>query len=196
MKTSTRHTTTARMMANWSGFAFDQYGPRIPALVISPLVPRGTIDHRIYDHSSIPATVERLFNVGHLTERDRTALDLRSLASLTAPRSDTPETIDLPPEAEWPYSQVVLDSLEVENPPAERAERDNEPVESVPSLPSFVFSVCRTDYELTPEAAVEADRVEWINSRMRAIRTCGDARDYIEEVRRKASAAGAGELEV
>jgi phospholipase C len=178
--------------ANWSGFAFDQYGPRIPALVISPLVPQGTIDHRIYDHSSIPATVERLFNVGHLTERDQMALDLRSLASLTTPRSDTPETIELPPEAEELYSQVVLDSLEVENPPAEPAGRDNEPVESVPSLPSYVFSACRTDYELFPEAAVDADRAAWINSRVRAIRTCGDAREYINEVRRKALAAGVG----
>ena len=60
----------------------------MPAVVISPLIPANTIDHRPYDHSSILATIERLFELQPLTERDRTALDLRGLASLAAPRAE------------------------------------------------------------------------------------------------------------
>jgi phospholipase C len=37
---------------NKYGFTFQQYGPRVPALVVSPLIPRNLIDHRVYDHAS------------------------------------------------------------------------------------------------------------------------------------------------
>jgi phospholipase C len=59
-------------------------------VVISPLIPANTIDHRAYDHSSILATIERLFKLQPLTKRDRAALDLSGLASLAAPR-DVPD---------------------------------------------------------------------------------------------------------
>ena len=35
------------------GFTFDQLGPRVPAVIVSPLIPRNVIDHRQYEHSSI-----------------------------------------------------------------------------------------------------------------------------------------------
>ena len=37
--------------ANRYGFPFTPYGLRVPAVVISRLIPANTIDHRIYDHS-------------------------------------------------------------------------------------------------------------------------------------------------
>jgi phospholipase C len=37
--------------------AFRSYGPRVPALVISPLIPRGTVSSEIYDHTSIIKTI-------------------------------------------------------------------------------------------------------------------------------------------
>src|SRR5947209_5769984 len=43
---------------NQFGFTFEQYGVRVPAVVISPLIPKNLIDHRIYDHTSILATLE------------------------------------------------------------------------------------------------------------------------------------------
>jgi phospholipase C len=37
--------------------AFRSYGPRVPALVISPLVPRGTVSSELFDHTSIIKTI-------------------------------------------------------------------------------------------------------------------------------------------
>src|SRR5580704_10048996 len=89
--------------ANRYGFPFDQYGPRVPAVVISPLIPRNIIDHRSYDHSSLLATVERSFNLRPLTARDRVARDMLSLTSLPSPRSDTPSLVAVQPEAEFAH---------------------------------------------------------------------------------------------
>jgi phospholipase C len=37
--------------------AFRSYGPRVPALVVSPWISRGTISHQLYDHTSILKTI-------------------------------------------------------------------------------------------------------------------------------------------
>jgi phospholipase C len=71
------------------GFMFDQYGPRVPAVVISPWCPQNMIDHRQFEHSSIPATIEQLFGLRPLTIRDTEAIGLQTLASLSAPRNVT-----------------------------------------------------------------------------------------------------------
>ena len=71
------------------GFMFDQYGPRVPAVVISPWCPQNMIDHRQFEHSSIPATIEQLFGLRPLTIRDTEAIGVQTLASLSAPRNVT-----------------------------------------------------------------------------------------------------------
>lgn len=68
---------------NTDGFRFDVYGVRVPAIVVSPWVARGQVDHTVYDHSSVLATVERLFGLPALTDRDRAANDLHSLVTAT-----------------------------------------------------------------------------------------------------------------
>jgi len=78
-------------------FKFDQLGVRVPALVISPYTQRGVIDHTTYDHTSMLATVERLFGMGHLTDRDADANDFLHLLPRSVPRTDAPST--LPPVA-------------------------------------------------------------------------------------------------
>lgn len=77
---------------NANGFGFDVYGVRVPAIVVSPWVARGHVDHTVYDHSSVPATVERLFGLQPLTDRDRNANDLLSLITSTC-RADCPPRI-------------------------------------------------------------------------------------------------------
>src|ERR1700674_124673 len=43
-------------------FDFTQLGPRVPAIIVSPYVQAGTIDHtNVYDHTSLIATAMRLF---------------------------------------------------------------------------------------------------------------------------------------
>jgi phospholipase C len=71
---------------NENGFDFTKLGPRVPAVVVSPWIPRGTIDHTKYDHTSLLKTVERRFGLDPLTDRDAKADDFAHLFRLPAPR--------------------------------------------------------------------------------------------------------------
>jgi phospholipase C len=72
-------------------FDFRRLGVRVPTLLISPYIPAGTRDRRTYDHAAIPATLNRLFDLGSeafLTERDRRSLTFESNLSLDQPRGE------------------------------------------------------------------------------------------------------------
>jgi phospholipase C len=74
-------------------FSFDRLGVRVPALVISPHVPPGTIDHTLYDHASLLKTVDKIFRLGgalNLTARVRAANDFTKMLALTTAREDVP----------------------------------------------------------------------------------------------------------
>ena len=91
---------------NRYNFNFQQLGVRVPTVVISPLIPRGVIDHRIYDHTSILSTIERIFGLKNLTERDGTAQEVSPLLSLTVPRTDMPKTLPAPAESSFSCNPV------------------------------------------------------------------------------------------
>ena len=73
-------------------FDFTRLGVRVPAVLISPYIPPGVIDHRVYDHSSIIATALKLFlpNVAgvNLTLRDKNANTFEDNLTLQQPRTD------------------------------------------------------------------------------------------------------------
>jgi phospholipase C len=50
------------------------YGPRVPALVISPYARPRTVDHTQYDFTSVLRFIEDLFRLPHLTPRHSTSL--------------------------------------------------------------------------------------------------------------------------
>jgi phospholipase C len=78
-------------------FRFDRLGPRVPALLISPYIKKGTIDHTIYDHTSVPAMLKKAFGLPRfLTQRDAAAATLEENLALETPRTDTPETLPRP----------------------------------------------------------------------------------------------------
>jgi phospholipase C len=71
-------------------------GFRVPALVISPWSPRGTVAHRLYDHTSILKMIEWRWNLRPLTVRDSSANNLAealdfSNTNLTAPEFAVPD---------------------------------------------------------------------------------------------------------
>ena len=111
---------------NVNGFAFDQLGVRVPAVVVSPLVPRGVVDHTQYDHSSISASVRDIFGTAPLTARDAAANPFSRLASLSTPRADTPSILGAPadsgiPDCESPdLAGDLLGITQELNTPAER----------------------------------------------------------------------------
>jgi phospholipase C len=76
--------------ASKHGFRFDRLGARVPAVVVSPLVARGAIDHTVYDHTSLLATVEHLYGLDPLTARDAAAARFDHLLAAPSARSDAP----------------------------------------------------------------------------------------------------------
>jgi phospholipase C len=45
-------------------FDFTSLGVRVPAVIVSPLVPPAVVDHAVYEHASVPATLRALFAPG------------------------------------------------------------------------------------------------------------------------------------
>ena len=156
------------------GFTFQQYGPRVPAVVISPLVPKNVIDHRLYDHASLPATIETLWGINPLTQRDAKANRLDALLSLSAPRSDTPTT--LPSPAAAPAAAVM--KMTVPDLSAMVAARPDDTVDQG-TLPVILNSALRQDLEMSPEQRTV------ILQRVRLIKTREQARQYLAEVQMK-----------
>jgi phospholipase C len=73
-------------------FNFDRLGVRVPAILISPWVPKGTVvsAERVFEHASIPATVTNHFigNDSERTPREQGAQTFLDLLSLPAMRTD------------------------------------------------------------------------------------------------------------
>ncbi|KAJ3678729.1 hypothetical protein LUZ60_002532 [Juncus effusus] len=83
-------------------FGFDRLGVRVPTLFISPWIEPGKVIHRAsgpypnseYEHSSIPATVKKIFNLKEfLNKRDAWAGTFETVLTLTSPRKDCPLTL-------------------------------------------------------------------------------------------------------
>jgi phospholipase C len=60
------------------------------------LIPANLVDHTIYDHTSLLATVENLYGFQPLTNRDVQANTLNHLFSLNTPRTDAPSSLPEP----------------------------------------------------------------------------------------------------
>ncbi|MFX1677408.1 alkaline phosphatase family protein [Paraburkholderia sp. A2WS-5] len=79
---------------NTHKFAFNQLGVRVPAIVVSPFVQAGTIDHTLYDHTSILKTTDALLGLDgalNFTARVKAANDFTQVLSLAAPRTSIPQ---------------------------------------------------------------------------------------------------------
>jgi phospholipase C len=173
---------------NQYGFTFQQYGPRVPAVVISPLISSNLIDHRVYDHASVPATLEAIFGLIPMTQRDASANGLGVLISLSDPRDDTPTELPAPAQSgvtgcdpvSFP-SSLVMAPL----PPARVApvSRRKDSVDEG-NMPGLLFVVLRTHLALSaPEER------PGIIARFKSIKTRSEASGYTEEVRGKARTA-------
>ena len=154
------------------GFTFDQLGPRVPAIIVSPRIPRNLIDHRTYEHSSVVSTLERVFHLKELTVRSSHTSDVRRLATLAVPRSDAPMT--LPDPMGGAVALVVKTPFE-----ASVARQPDKALEDDPTgrLAATVASGLAQHLEVAPPSEHEA-----IKSRVNALRTRAEALDYLKEV--------------
>jgi phospholipase C len=77
-------------------FSFDRLGLRVPTLLASPYLAKGSLCSTPLQHTSILTTVRKLFGIsGSLTRRDAAAPSFETLF-LTAPRTDTPAALIAP----------------------------------------------------------------------------------------------------
>jgi phospholipase C len=68
-------------------FRFNRLGGRVPAIVVSAYSAAGTLINTPLQHTSFMKTLEEKWSLGHLTERDRSANDLRETFDLFQPRT-------------------------------------------------------------------------------------------------------------
>jgi phospholipase C len=102
--TSDQFTASANDTGTGMPFAFDRLGVRVPAILVSPWIPKGTVVNRPFDHASIPATITKMF-LGDYSPRSprETSADVfiepnvapidpaRNLLSLDVMRTDCPD---------------------------------------------------------------------------------------------------------
>ena len=160
---------------NQYGFNFEQLGVRVPAVIVSPWIASGTVDHTIYDHSSVLQTIEELFGLSPLTDRDGNANSLLHLISDTF-RTDCPTMLPRP----------ALVPTRPEMTVAHRMVLDRQPLPERGNLPSFLGIMLKTELELS--GGTPAERAVII-ARFETIKTRGDARAYIESVIARATAS-------
>ena len=156
-----------------SGFLFDQLGVRVPAVIISPWI-QPQVDHTVYDHSSVLKTVEKLFGLKALTDRDGKANDVLHLIGDVL-RTDCPTTLHRPaPEPVRPpitaAQQMVL---------------DQQPLPPEGNHYGFLAIAVKTDLELSEGNPAEQAA---ILAKAQAIRTRGEARAYLQSVVKKVEA--------
>jgi phospholipase C len=106
-------------------FNFDRLGLRVPTLIVSPWIKKGTVEHRLLQHTSVIKTVNELFSLnGPLNKRDASAGSFADLFDqLAAPRART----DMPAKLTRPDLQDAVESVVagIDVPPG------NEPLDSL-----------------------------------------------------------------
>jgi len=161
---------------NSGGFLFDWLGVRVPAVIVSPLIPQGQVDHTAYDHASVAATLEALYGFSPMTKRDAGANNVLHLLSLPSPRSNCPTQL--------PNPATQVRSAR----PAATATTDASPLPKSGNVQGFLQILAKTDAALTRGDPVEAQAVK---DRVAGITTVGEAETYAREVVAKAKQARA-----
>jgi phospholipase C len=161
---------------NTQGFTFDQYGVRVPAVVVSPLIP-AQVDSMLYDHTTILKTVMDLFGLPDTSLTNR----VQNANSLVHLLSNLRTNIEAAPE---PAPQAEA----VRAPVAANAVDDNEPLPEKGNVIGFLHAAAKADAELAGggEAATQAAL-----AKVEAIQTKGEATAYLNEVEAKVAAAKA-----
>lgn len=149
-------------------FDFSRYGVRVPAVIVSPWVPRGKVDPTPYDHTSILATLRTKLGLKHLTARDAQANDLWTLLSEPAPRTDIPTTLVDPvkPPARKPRAEAPPDDL---------------PLARSGNMIGFLHVLLKTEIELAKKSGQRA--VADIVADFHKITTHGHASAYVARMK-------------
>jgi phospholipase C len=160
---------TTGLVGRKHGFNFQRLGPRVPAVVVSPLIRKNLIEHRPLDHCAIPATLELVFQLEPLNGRTMMTSGLNHLARLKVPRSDTPLT--LPNVAGVATPRIALSNAVARAP---EARLSDDPHGNIRSL---IHSAVVQHLQVSPPGERNA-----IIARAQALQTHADALNYLKEV--------------
>jgi phospholipase C len=139
------------------GFDFTRFGPRVPTVLVSPLIAAGTVfrvpDGSVpFDHTSILKTLETRWSLPSLTARDAAAPDVSAALTLTTPRTDDP------------LAGVVVPVSASQNPDADRPSHLQEVhAELVSRLP--IPDARGGTHHTMPELKTNADYTNYIRTR-------------------------------
>jgi phospholipase C len=170
----------AEPYANPYNFAFDRYGVRVPAIVISAYTQKGTLidkdtagDPIVFDHSSVYRTLQDRFDLAYLTDRANEATSLSIALNLEVPRLDAasaltalPASADLSAFGEGPALAAAL------------APVGAEPLGENPNLTSMLGVAVACDHARAPDAAGKSA----VLARREKVGTQAEALAFIRQV--------------
>ncbi len=166
-------------------FDFQQLGVRVPAIIVSPLIAGGPqIDHTIYDHTSVLATIETILGLSNLTARDAAASALTHLWQPSGAAPEAAKTASVPEPPMPPPTRLPLSPEAA----AERAARLQQPLPESGNLIGLVGLALKAELNLgkwTPE-----ERAAMI-AKVKALKTRAEADDYMTQVAAKLRVAAA-----
>jgi phospholipase C len=158
-------------------FTWDLLGVRVPNIVVSAYTPSGTVINQgsngqpyILDHTSVLKTVENIFGLPSLTNRDKNANPLDPAFPLSAPISTAPKTLPDP---------QPLTSLQLS--PEQQAAFDNSPISSNQESFLELAHACN----LTMSGSQEVFGIKKRYRKIKSTRRQKDAAEYIREVEKK-----------
>jgi len=173
-------------------FDFKRLGVRVPAVLVSPFVKKGTIIHnKTFDHTSIISTARKLFipqwQQFFLTERDRQAETFEDSLTLSTARTDkvkfpkptAPQVLTHHAALALHGSESLTSSSSKEDLPAPTPLNDFQQ--------AMVTQAFLADTKLIPGHNTT-------NTRVSAITTELEAADYLESIRRNIEAGRKGSV--
>ena len=163
---------------NRYNFDFTQLGVRVPAIIISPLIPGNIIDHTVYDHTSALATVEHIFGLLPLTARDQQANTLNHLFSLETPCTDAPTKLPDPMQSGITYTEEPEESIAAKQVAANPVKAAEPPD---PAVYGFLHIAFLREKQASPQPEHEQHTARYLS----ATNSRAQAKRYLAEVRHK-----------
>jgi phospholipase C len=156
-------------------FDFTRLGPRVPTIIVSPLIPKNIVDNTTYNHASILKTLAMRFGLQPLTQRDAHATPFSHLFQLTTPRHDTPARLPEPVSASV---RLQPGDAATARPFGGRRPDEVQLHELPPSIQTFIWASAIADLKLRGPEKRQEVRETFAN-----LRTLADAQAYVEGVR-------------
>jgi phospholipase C len=155
------------------GFTFEQLGPRVPAVIVSPLIPKNAISHLRLEHASIIETLIEIFGLTRLEDSRVARVGVSGFGHFvtdSGPRTDAPLTLPSGLAAFAAKPRVAFRDSVSSTPDALLSEDPDGDLAML--IANVVFR----------HLQVEPGRRDAILARERALRTHGDLLTYAKEV--------------